>query len=344
VRASLTSVVLFLFGAAIGVGFWTHHELTTSYFNTPGAETFVEIPRGAKLGEIASLLHGAGVIRNRLPFIGYVRWKNLSGFLQAGEYRFTTPATPIQVMERIVRGDVYFVSLTIPEGLTAKETIDIITAAHIGKLSHLQTALTHTEWIRDLNPAAKNLEGYLFPETYHFSRHVSSDEILETMTNQFRLRMKKLLNLYPLPSNFTIAQIVTLASMIEREAKSIDERSLVASVLVNRLDLGMQLACDPTIIYALKLAGKYDGNIRKTDLGINSPYNTYLHAGLPPSPISNPGEESLRAALAPAKTDYLYFVARNDGTHQFSKDFREHSLAVSRFQKPLVAKKSLPQK
>jgi UPF0755 protein len=344
VQARLIGIILVLGIAAVSAGLWVNHELNAPYYGAHDVETFAEIPRGAKTGEIAALLVKAGIIRNRLLFIGYVRWKNLSGRLQAGDYRFASPATPIQITERIVRGDVYFVPVTIPEGLTAHETIALIADAGVGKLAEMQAALIRTEWIRDLNPAAQNIEGYLFPETYHFSRRIASDEILKTMTDQFRLRLKKLMALYPLPHKLTVAQLVTLASMIEKEASGFDERPLIGSVLLNRIEKGMPLACDPTIIYALKLAGKYNGNIRKVDLGINSPYNTYIRAGLPPGPISNPGEESLRAALVPAKTDYLYFVARNDGTHQFSKDFRSHSQAVSQFQKPHGTRKSAAKK
>lgn len=333
-RAILIAIII-IFGIVIsGMGLWVNHELTTPYYNSHDAETFVEIPRGAKTGEIASLLVKAGIIRNKLPFVGYIRWKNLSGNLKAGDYKFVSPATPIQVMERIVGGDVYFVSVTIPEGLTARETVALIANAGVGNLAEMEAALVRTDLIRDLNPNAKNLEGYLFPETYHFSRRITSDEILKTMTDQFRHRLKKLMTLYPSSRNSTTDHTVTLASIVEKEAKNLEERLLVGSVLVNRLESGIPLACDPTIIYALKLTGKYNGNIRKADLAINSPYNTYIHAGLPPGPICNPGEDSLRAALSPPKTDYFYFVARNDGTHQFSKDLRSHSQAVSKFQKP----------
>jgi UPF0755 protein len=340
VHARFLGIFLILAIALFTAKLWLERELNAPYYGANKAETFVEIPRGAKTADIAELLVKAGVIRHRIPFIGYVRWKNLSARLQAGDYRFASPATPIQILERLLRGDVYFITVTIPEGLTAHETVALIANAGVGKLALLEASLAHAEWVRDLAPASQNLEGYLFPETYHFSRHATSDDILKAMIDQCRLRLKKLLASCPLPPNLTVAQAVTLASMIEKEARNQEERFLVSSVLFNRLEKRMPLACDPTIIYALKLAGKYNGNIRKIDLEITSPYNTYIHTGLPPGPISNPGEESLRAALAPAKTDFLYFVARNDGTHQFSKDFRSHSLAVSQFQKPRPVRKS----
>ena len=156
------------------------------------------------------------------------------------------------------------------------------------------------------------------------------------MVDQFKARFAKLKEAHPIPKDWHIPQIVILASMVEKEVKIPQERPLVASVLVNRLERDMPLACDPTIVYALKLTGNYDGNIRKTDLEIDSPYNTYIHAGFPPGPVANPGEDSLRAALEPQKTDFLYFVSRNDGTHQFSKDFQSHLNAVAKFQKSLA--------
>jgi UPF0755 protein len=333
VRTGLIGTLILLLIAVVCLGLWFRHELLTPFWGASDPYTFVEIPRGAKTAEIAAMLDDAGMIKTRLPFLAYVRWKDLSKHLQAGDYRFASPSTPIQIVQRLVRGDVYFVSITVPEGLTAQETVVLIAKTGIGTLSEMQAGLSRTEWIRDLSPGAKNLEGYLFPETYRFGRRVTSEEILKAMVDQFRLRLNKLKTQYPIPGNYTLAHMVTLASMIEKEVKSPEERTLVSSVLMNRLEKRMPLACDPTIIYALKLAGRYGGNIRKTDLELDSPYNTYVRTGLPPGPIANPGEESLRAALAPAKTDYLYFVARNDGTHQFSKDFKTHSQAVARFQK-----------
>ncbi len=312
---------------------WLRHELSNPFYGAAGPETFVDIPKGSNTRAIADLLVNAGVLRYRIPFMIYLRWTGEGRHLQAGEYRFIAPATPPQIIERLVRGDIYYRSVTIPEGLTAAETTDLLVRNGIGDPLALESAIHRTDCIRDLEAKANTLEGYLFPDTYHFSRNVDSDQVIRTLTGRFHEEIRKILVRHPLPAGWTIGRIVTLASMVEKEAKSREERPLIASVLVNRLQKGMPLACDPTIIYALKQAGRYDGNIRKADLGIESPYNTYLHAGLPPGPIANPGADSLLAALAPAKTDYLYFVSRNDGTHQFSKDYRSHEIAVNRFQK-----------
>ena len=313
--------------------FWMRHELTTDYYGAPEAETFVEIPRGANARAIADLLTDAGILHARLPFILYMRWTGNVRKLQAGEFRFVEPATPIQVSERLLRGDVYFIPVTVPEGLTAVETAELVASCGLSNLEDLKRALYHTEWIKDLDPRARSLEGYLFPSTYRFGRRASAESIVQAMVDQFRTQFDKLLLENLLPKGREVTAVVILASIIEKEANNDAERQLVASVLSNRLERGMPLACDPTIIYALKLSGKYDGNIRKRDLGMESPYNTYVHIGLPPSPIANPGGNSLRAALVPAKTDLLYFVSRNDGTHQFSKDFRSHQEAVIRFQR-----------
>ena len=312
---------------------WLRMDLGTRYYGSPGPKTFVEIPRGAGIMHIAALLGEAGVLRHRLPFVVYLRWAGKSRSLKAGEYLFTSPATPVEITQRLERGDIYYHTITIPEGLTARETIALIAQSGLCKLEDLEKALAHSDWIGDLSPEARDLEGYLFPETYRVPRRITAEQLLKTMVDRFREVLLHLKAQHPLPQGWTPHRIVTLASMIEKEVKLDAERELVASVLTNRLRKGIPLACDPTIIYALKLSGKYDGNIRKRDLKIDSPYNTYVRTGLPPGPIANPGEESLKAALAPAPTDFLYFVARNDGSHQFSKDFETHERAVFRFQK-----------
>ncbi len=312
---------------------WIRSELVTPYYGAAGREIFVDIPRGATTDSIAGQLSEAGVLRSRIPFILYVRWRDVGRRLQAGEYRFSAPATPVQIIHRLVQGDIFYISVTIPEGLTAEETIAEIAQSGLGNKAEMQRALRRTEWIHDLAPEALSLEGYLFPETYHFGRKTTSEQIIHVTVNQFRARITRLIADHPLRPGWDIARVVTLASMIEKEASDPKERCLIASVFDNRIDRGMPLACDPTVIYALRLAGKYDGNIRKGDLQIESPYNTYTHVGLPPGPIANPGLDSLRAAISHPKTDYLYFVSRNDGTHQFSKDYRTHQTAVARFQR-----------
>jgi len=328
----IAAAVLFAIGLAAS-GIWLYWELETPYYHARALETFVVIPRGAKTTEVADLLINSGILRTRLPFTIYLRYAGLGRHIQAGEYRFFQAATPRQVAQRLVRGDVFFRSITIPEGLTANETIELLAKNGLGNPAEMEQALLRTDWIKDLDPTARNLEGYLFPETYRFSRKVSSEAVIKAMTSQFRRSLARILEVYPLPAHWNISRIVILASMIEKEVKNPEEGPLVASVLINRLGKKMPLACDATIIYAMKLAGTYEGNLSKADMGMQSSYNSYLHLDLPPGPISNPGAGSLRAALNPARTDYLYYVSRNDGTHQFSKDFHSHLLAVNRFQK-----------
>ena len=320
--------------AAAGLAFWwIRSELRTPYYGAGAPEAFVDIPRGASSAAIATMLTDAGILRHRLPFILHLRQTGAGRRLQAGEYRFDSPATPIEIADKLIRGDVFFLSITIPEGMTARETIAWIARSGLGDLGEMENALRRTDWIQELDSQARDLEGYLFPETYRFSRHVTSEHILRAMVERFREVLGKLVAELPLTQGGSVSSIVTLASMVEKETNLEAERGLVASVLTNRLEKGMPLACDPTLIYALKLAGKYNGNLRKGDLAMDSPYNTYIHPGLPPGPIANPGAESLRAALAPPRTDYLFFVSRNDGTHEFSRDFESHSRAVAQYQK-----------
>jgi UPF0755 protein len=268
----------------------------------------------------------------------YLRYKDLGRRIKAGEYRFYTPATPRQIIQRLVHGDVFFRSVTIPEGLTTHEVIDLLARAGFGEAKEFEKEIQRTDWIYDLDPNATTLEGYLFPETYRFGRHVSPEMVIKTMVNEFRTKLYRILQQYPLHEGWTVQQIVILASMIEKEVKRPEEGPLVASVLINRLEKGIPLACDATIIYAMKISGTYRGRLGKADLEMTSPYNSYLHSDLPPGPISNPGASSIRAALNPSKTDFLYYVSRNDGTHQFSRDLQSHLHAVGKFQKSAAAR------
>lgn len=311
---------------------WLQRELEMPYFNASG-ETYIDIPRGAKPREVTDLLVKNGILHSRIPFIVYLRTANLGRQIQAGEYRFSNPATPEQVARRLIRGDVYFRSVTVPEGLTAGETIELLAKNGLGKPAEFHKALLQTNWIVDIYPKARTLEGFLFPETYRFGRKDDPEKIIRAMVNQFRSKLARILEQTPQSSGLSVSKAIILASMIEKEVKKPEERPLVASVYINRLKMGMPLACDSTIIYALKSAGVYNGNIRKADLAMESPYNSYLHPDLPPGPIANPGAASLRAALNPANTDYLYYVSRNDGTHQFSKNYQSHLGAVARYQK-----------
>jgi UPF0755 protein len=315
---------------------WLGSELRTPYYNAREPETYVDISRGMNTNQIAYLLAESGILHSRLPFIAYLRYTGMSRRIQAGEYRFAQAATPKEVAQRLIRGDVCFKSITVPEGLTAREAVELLARNGLGSLEGLEQALLRTDWIKDLDPKAQNLEGYLFPETYRFSRRSDPKAVIKAMVDQFRQRFKTICESNTLKSGWDVRRVVTLASMIEKEVKKAQEGPLVASVFVNRLEKKIPLSCDATIIYAMKQAGTYSGNLSKQDLKMNSPYNTYLHLNLPPSPICNPGTSALLAAINPARTDYLYYVSRNDGTHQFSEDFRSHTDAVNRYQKSLA--------
>jgi UPF0755 protein len=332
-------VVLLVLLVSATAGWWLYRETDKPYFNAQSSEVFVDIPRGARSDEVAGRLAKAGVLRHRLPFRLYLRYANLGRHIQAGEYRFNRPATPKQIVGRLIRGDVYFRSITIPEGLTAHETIELLAKNHLGDPEELERALQKTEWVADLAPGARNLEGFLFPETYRFRRKVNSETILKTMVDQFRLRLAKILPSHPMQEGWSLSRVVILASLIEKEVKEAKEGPMVASVLLNRLDKRMPLGCDATIIYAMKLAGTYEGRLGKKDMAMESSYNTYRHTDLPPGPICNPGADAIRSALNPARTDYFYYVSRNDGTHQFSKDLRSHINAVNLFQRQLARRR-----
>lgn len=302
-------------------------ELTRPYAAF-GEETFVEFPKGTSTRGMARMLAASGVIPHAWVFLA-ARALHPRRRLQAGEYRFTQPASVLEVYDRIARGDVFYYTLMVPEGhnmfdiAAAAEKLGVFTSADFLRAARDPSS------IRDLDPDAPTLEGYLFPSTYHLSRHTTPEQLCQMMTAPFREIWKEL----GAPTN--VHATVTLASLIEREARYPLDRPLISSVLHNRLKIGMKLDCDPTIIYAALLDGRYRGAIYQSDLANNSPYNTYRHAGLPPGPIANPGRDSLLAALHPADTRYLYFVLRPDGSgaHNFSESISEHQLATAQYRR-----------
>jgi len=292
----------------------------------PSRETFVDLPSGTGTPAIAATLEQNGVIRSALAFELYRKFAG--GTLKAGEYRFEGPLKLADVYRKIARGDVYTVTLAIPEGFNL---FDIAQAAQNAGLApaadFLAAERRDTARIQDLSPNARSLEGFLFPDTYRFSRHATPDRMLAAMVKRFRQAARQL-NLPPSPAT---ARTVILASLIEKEVSADSERPLVAGVFVNRLAAGMPLATDPTVIYAALLDGRWRGTIYQSDLQNPSPYNTYRHTGLPPGPIANPGIAALKAALHPAQTDYLYFVADAQGHSQFSADLKTHAQQVQSY-------------
>ena len=293
-----------------------------------GGETFVDVPRGTSTGTIARMLADAGVVSSRWDFL-LARLAGRARKLQAGEYRFDRAATPVEVYGRIARGDVFFYDLVVPEG---RNMFDI--AASVEKLGlfpqdEFLAAARDPRAIRDLDPHAPTLEGYLFPNTYHVGRHTTPEQLCRLMTGKFREVWRGL------HANADVHEVVTLASLVEKEDKLGSERPLIAAVFANRLRIGMKLDCDPTTIYAALLHDRYRGTIYRSDLQRNDPYNTYRTAGLPPGPIANPGMASIDAALHPAASGALYFVLRPDGSgaHQFSTDLAAHEQATTRYRR-----------
>ncbi|MGB9835178.1 MAG: endolytic transglycosylase MltG [Candidatus Saccharicenans sp.] len=308
----------------------------SSFMNTPFGtkkdKITVLIDKGTTPKKIAHQLERNGLIGKAIPFYLSYSIFYFPAFLKAGEYQFQLPARPKAIIHDLIKGRILLHLITIPEGLTCREIEALLNEKKYPYQGSFEAACRKTSLIADLDPQAKNLEGYLFPETYHFPRDVQAEEMAEAMVGQFRKSFLEKEAERIQKSGLKLREIVILASLIEKETAVAEEKPLVSAVFHNRLKLGMKLDCDPTIIYALKLENRYDGNIRKEDKNLDSPYNTYLYRGLPPGPICNPGKDSLQAALNPAPVDYLYFVARNDGTHVFNRSFAEHLKAVQKFQ------------
>jgi UPF0755 protein len=252
--------------------------------------------------------------------------------LKAGEYRFDRAMTPFEIIDKIARGDVFVISVTFPEGLTFAEMARIFESHGLGTAESFVKAARDPAPIHEIDPAARDLEGYLFPETYALPRHTDAARLTRMMVARFEKVFTPELRQAAAARTLTVRQAVTLASIVEKETAKAEERPLVAAVYTTRLRIGMPMQCDPTVIYGLVKAGRYDGNIHKVDLSFDSPYNTYRYPGLPPGPIASPGRASLDAAVHPAAADYLYFVSRNDGTHEFARTLEEHNRNVQKFQ------------
>jgi UPF0755 protein len=281
---------------------------------------------------VAQGLKGRNLIRDNLSFIIYYYLFFSSQKIKAGEYALSSPLRAKDILDMMVKGRVYLHNVTVPEGLTGQEIAPLVLPLLSDGEEGFEAAFRNPVPVLPIDQEAKNLEGYLFPETYSFPRGVSAKEATETMVSEFRSVFDERLQSRVRELRLTVRDCVILASLIEKEASIAEEKRLVSAVFHNRLHLGMKLDCDPSIIYALKQEGKYEGRLRKKDMSLDSPYNTYLHAGLPPSPICNPGRDALEAALYPAPENFLYFVAKKDGSHHFSRTFAEHQNAVRRYQ------------
>jgi UPF0755 protein len=328
--------------SALGAGAgWINSQISRPYRGHRPEKVFVDIPRGTSRWDIAGILRDNSVIRNRLAFALFSEW-HFRKPLQAGEYFFDHPVTSREVFWKIAHGQIFVHTVRLPEGWTMYEMAAEFERQGVCSREEFLAAAHDSSIISDLAPEAKTLEGFLFPSTYEFTRRETCEQAVRRMVQNFRAVWETLNHASSPPAGFAPAQLVTLASLVERETPDAEERPLVAGVFYNRLQRDYPLQCDPTVQYAMQLAGHPEKNVRPRDLKIDSPYNTYEHRGLPPGPIANPGEASLRAALAPAQTDYLYFVANDQGGHFFSRTLEEHNRNVARLRRLLAGEAAAP--
>jgi UPF0755 protein len=327
------SLLAILAGGAAAV---LRRDWDTEYAGYAPGGVFVEIPHGMAVATIAHVLEANGVVRSALSFRMLTLW-HPQARLEAGEYHFDQPGTPEQVFDTLAHGHIYLVSVTLPEGETMFGIAGLLAAKGVTTREDFLAAARSPTLVAGFAPGAPSLEGFLFPATYQFPRHQPGEKIAEAMVRRFREAWSESEAALPADKRGAAGLgplgIVTLASLVEKETGVPEERALVASVFANRLRAGMALDCDPTVIYALTLAGRYNGRLLLPDLRVDSPYNTYRRRGLPPGPIANPGEASLRAALEPAPEKFLYFVATGDGGHVFSSTLAEHNRNVARYRR-----------
>jgi UPF0755 protein len=325
-------VVLVVAIAGAG-GWWIYSQVVAPYRGYDEAEVFVDIPSGSGPARIGEQLVGAGVVRDANIFRAALLISGRARALKAGEYRFTQPMHALDVIDKIARGDVYQRLLTFREGLTIDEMGQVFEEKGFGTRADFKKAAMNAQLIHDLDPAARDLEGYLFPETYSLPRATPASEVVAQMVAGFKNALTPEMRTAAESAALSVRQLVTLASLVEKETGAGDERPLVSAVYRNRLKLRMPMQADPTVIFALQKAGKYSGNLTREHLReLDSPYNTYKYAGLPPGPIAAPGRASLQAAAQPADVDYLYFVSKNDGTHVFASTLAEHNKNVFTWQ------------
>ena len=293
------------------------------------AKVVILIPAGQSLRTTTEALFKNEIITSPFKFNLVARFKGYDKRLKAGEYTLSATMAPIQIMEKLVKGEVELYKLTVPEGLNIYQIADLVTRAGFTQNSNFIQTATDADLARKNNIAAETFEGYLFPETYYFPKKVSSETIVTTMVKRFWKVFNSTWKERADQLGFSIHQIVTLASIIEKETGAPFERPVISSVFHNRLKKKMRLESDPTVIYGLK---NFDGNLKRTHLETSTPYNTYKIRGLPAGPIANPGAESLEAALYPADTKFIYFVSKKNKTHQFSTNLKDHNQAVRKYQ------------
>lgn len=329
----LLVLVVLVAAAGAAAWFWAERELDRP--RAFAAPVELEVAPGSSARAVLERLEREGAIGSALVARLYLGRVLGDPPVHAGEYRFEPPMSTRQVLERLVRGEVVTHPVTVVEGLTLDETAEALAAAGFGDRERFRAEFSDPRRIADFDPAARDLEGYLFPDTYRFPRGTGEAAIADALVANFRARWQR--DVAPLIAAATSSRpprdLVVLASLVEKEARLPAERPLIAAVYANRLARGIGLYADPTIIHGLKLEGRWDGNLRRHHLEEDSPWNTYRRPGLPPGPICSPGAASLAAAAAPADAPYLYFVSRNDGSHVFSETLAEHNRNVEIWQR-----------
>ena len=297
---------------------------------TERSETvIIDFPAGTPLSALANLLEQGRVVRSSFKFRLYARLKGEARHIKAGEYEFSTALRPDAVLSKLVRGEVLLHQVVLPEGVTTQDIATLLAAQGLASADQVLAVAADADFAKDLGIAAPTLEGYLFPDTYRFARHLPVATILRTMVGRFLQYFGAAQEEQARRLGLTRHQVVILASVVEKETGSAPERALIAGVFLNRLRRGIPLQSDPTVIYGIP---DFDGNLTRAHLRTDTPYNTYTRRGLPAGPICNPGAAALDAVLSPAATSYLYFVGKGDGTHHFSTTLPEHNAAVARYQ------------
>lgn len=330
-RKVLALVALLLALAAGAAAYFVQRALTRPFRDYPEPEKTVRIAPGADAASILVQLEREGILVDSTLARAYLRYAAAGTSLKAGEYRFGEPMSIPEVLDRLIRGEVATHPVTLVEGLTLPESAAALAGAGRGDLDELLRQMRDPARIADLDPDATDLEGYLFPDTYRFADGTAEAAIVDELVATFRRRYRDRLAERVAPGE--LRRLVTLASIVEKEAQRGDERPVIAGVYAHRLRRRMPLQADPTVIYALLLLDRWDGDLRRPDLRVDSPYNTYRYPGLPPGPICSPGLASLTAAARPAETPDLYFVSRNDGSHVFAATLAEHNRNVERWQR-----------
>jgi len=321
-------LLVFLAGAAAWL-WYEYHRFADQPADADGVPVTMDIMAKASFNAVAGQLKDAGVITNPLRFKILARIKGLDKRLKAGEYELSPAMTPLEVLDTLVNGKVVLHRLIVPEGFTILEIAAELQRIGLADAGDFIALATDSHLAAQFNIPAATLEGYLFPDTYFFPKGVSPRTIIARMVSRFHEQFSKQWYARAQQLDLTVHEVVTLASIIEKETGDGAERPIISSVFHNRLKKHMRLESDPTVIYGIE---DFDGNITRRDLTTRTPYNTYIIRGLPPGPIANPGKLAIEAALYPAKTDYIYFVSKKDGTHYFSTTIAEHNQAVRRYQ------------